>query len=200
MKEQNERAIGDKFVDFYNSNHEMNFRYKGRPVEAPDLTYADGTDELNIEVGTAYYDRADAKARWSVARALPHAQRGWAGINFEDQMIENIGAIIAEKCGKDYGLRCVLVVHVRPMLTTVEDMWVRLNDIKLPARIPFDGIYLSGDFADNYSCWQLHAPQQANPRRRREPGDGGHPLGTRAAGDDGDLYQAQRAGPGAGGL
>jgi hypothetical protein len=171
MKELNERAIGDKFIAACNSRHGTNFAYKGRPTEAPDLTYVDGAAELNVEVGTAYYDDADAVLQWKAARGSPNAPRVWCGINFENGMVENINAIIAGKCqGTDYGPRCVLLVRVRPKLTTIADMRKLLNDIKLPSRTPFDGIYVSGDFPDSsdspggYSCWRIHAPRGGGPQ------------------------------------
>ncbi len=171
MKELNERSIGDKFIAAYNSRHGTNFAYKGQPMVAPDLTYEDGTAELNVEVGTAYFDDADAAFQWKAARGAPNAPRAWSGIDIENGIVENINAIIARKCqGTDYGPRCVLLVHVRPKLTTIADMRELLRDIKLPSRIPFDGVYVSGDFPDGsyspggYSCWRIHAPHSGGPQ------------------------------------
>ena len=156
IKEQNERAIGDKFfTSYYNGHHATNFTYKGRPDQAPDLTYGDGDAELNIEVATAYYDCADAESRWATARGLTHTVVWWSGVNFEDQVVGNVNAVIERKCRYDYGAPCLLVVHVRPPLTTIEEMRERLGDIRLPSGTPFDGIYLSGDFPDSYSCWRI---------------------------------------------
>lgn len=162
MKELNERAIGDKFIAAYNGRHGTNFVYKGRPREAPDLTYVDGDTELNVEVGTAYYDNADAALQWATVRGSGNAPPGWSGIDFEAEMVGNISKIIANKCRDDYGPRCVLLVHVRPKLTTIADMRGLLDQIKLPTGIRFDGIYLSGDFPSasdspgGYSCWRIH--------------------------------------------
>lgn len=166
MKERNERAIGDKFVAAYNSHHGSNFVFIERPIEAPDLTYADGPSTLNVEVGTAYYGYADAELQWKAARGSPDAPKDWAGMDFEDKMVDDITAIIAEKCGKDYGPSCVLVMHVRPKLTTINDLRAQIDRITIPSVHRFDGIYLSGDFPDGYSCWRLDPPSAA-PRSGR---------------------------------
>lgn len=161
MKALNERVIGDKFISAYNAHDGTNLQFKARPLEAPDLTYSDGTKDLNIEVCCVYYDDADAKWQWQAARGFTNRPTGWSGANFDAGLVGAINNILAEKSAKDYGSNCILVVHVRPPLTTINDMRELLNDIRLPPRQPFRAIYLSGDFptsadsAGGYACWRL---------------------------------------------
>jgi hypothetical protein len=156
-----ERAVGDAFIRWFNHGHGKNFTYDNRPREAPDLRYTDEREVLNLEITDAYYDEHDAVMQWKTARGRPDAPDRWAGMNFDEALIVNISERIAGKCSRDYGPNCVLVISVRPALTTGDEMEQMLSDIVIPERVPFAGIYLMGDFGSTASsksesrCWQL---------------------------------------------
>lgn len=67
----------------------------------------------------------------------------------------------SQKCRKEYGKNCVLVVAVRPGLTSVDEMEQMLSEVKIPEKTPFTGIYLAGDFPwtdssrGGFRCWLL---------------------------------------------
>jgi hypothetical protein len=156
-----ERAVGDRFIGWYNENRKKNFAYYGRPEEVPDLIYRDGTNELFIELGDAYYDRANALGRWERARGKTDAPKSWSGVNFDRALIANINAIIQDKSGKDYGPNCILVVNVDPELTTGDEMEAMLPEIVIPTS-HFVEIYLTGHFgystpeSGGYRCWKIN--------------------------------------------
>ena len=148
LQEQHERWVGDdQVIDWYNSRHSTNFRFRGRCGAAPDLEYRDDGRFLRIEVVTAYYDGADdAKFLWLHARKRPDAPKKWSGCDFEATLVENVNEALAEKCAKSYGPNCVLAVCVLPSLTFAKQMESLLGKISVPANNPFDGIYLCGQF------------------------------------------------------
>src|SRR5262245_49843987 len=129
VQDEHERGTGATFMKWYNNENGTNFTFVGRADEAPDLVYRDGSRELGLEIATAYYDNEDAKVAWMGARHVPNAPTEWSGVNFDDSLLENINSEIVDKCGKDYGRNCVLVLCVIPAITTVADMDERLGEI-----------------------------------------------------------------------
>jgi hypothetical protein len=53
---------------------------------------------------------------------------------------------IVEKCKKFYRPNCSLAVSFLPDLTPADEMELLLSGVNIPANIPFDGIYLCGEF------------------------------------------------------
>ena len=137
------------------------YSFARRGNEAPDLIYADGDRLKYIEVVGAYYDNQHATFLWKNARNVPDAPQKFSGQDFDTSLVENISRQIAAKCAKAYGRGCVLLVTVRPVLTTAEEMDELQKGITLPESVPFDAIFLSGNFAirapslTSYRVWQL---------------------------------------------
>jgi len=161
LQEQHERWVGDQVIDWYNSRHSTNFRFRGRCGAAPDLEYRDDGRFLRIEVVTAYYDGDDAKFLWLRARKRPDAPKKWSGGDFGVILVESVNKELADKCAKSYGPNCVLAVCVLPFHTSAKEMESLLEKISVPANNPFDGIYLCGEFPApigspaEHKVWQL---------------------------------------------
>jgi hypothetical protein len=159
---KHERAVGDDFIRWYNRANVTRFSFDTRPREAPDLGYVDGSRVLNLELTDAYYDeQSDAAMQWDAARQKANAPDSWSGGDFDQALIKNINAAIAKKCRNDYGKDCVLIVAVRPGLTTDYEMEQILSEIKTPQKTPFIGIYLTGNFPwtdssrGGFRCWRV---------------------------------------------
>ncbi len=161
IQRTHEHAAGDAFVDWYNRENGKQFVYDERPREAPDLRYVDAGDILDVEITNAYYDKRDAEMQWKSARKEPDAPIRWSGTNFDQALVEQINARLTDKCSKDYGRNCILVVNTLPALTTADEMEKMLPQITIPNKNPFAGIYLTGNFPDSSSsqggfrCWHL---------------------------------------------
>jgi hypothetical protein len=150
---RHERAVGYEFVRWFNGVNGKQFKFDNRPHEAPDLRYVDGNQVLNMEITDAYYDKKDAEMQWKTARKEENAPDRWSGGDIDRALVANISAGIAKKCRKDYGKNCVLVVAVRPGLTSDDEMEQMLSEIKIPEKTPFTCIYLMGDFPWTHSSW-----------------------------------------------
>jgi hypothetical protein len=144
-QEQHEREVGAQLIEWYNQQHGTCFCFDSRPVKAPDLKYRDGNRWLGIEVVEAFYDDAnDAKYKWLRARRKPDAPDKWSG---ELQLMENINSKIATKCQKSYGPNCLLAVYVFADMTCADDLETLLKDVRIPADMRFDGIYVCAECA-----------------------------------------------------
>jgi hypothetical protein len=161
LQERHERAVGDRFFDWYNGRHSTSFAYHGRAGEAPDLVYRDAGRAVRLEVRGCYYNNADALVMWQNARKLPNAPKRWSGVGFDEDLIANINTGLKEKCAKAYGSACWLIISLRPAMTTAEEVSDMMGGITIPERNPFDAIYLTGVFpvstssAGGYRCWRL---------------------------------------------
>ena len=145
VQEKHERWVGETFIKWCNEQHA--FVFKGRAGDAPDLVYLNPSgQELRLEIVTAYYDAENAKFKWLGAREVPGAPSRWSGVNCNDALVASINLVITEKCNKDYGPGCVLVVCILPELTLAEEMERRLLEVQVPTSSPFEAIYLVGTF------------------------------------------------------
>jgi hypothetical protein len=166
MQEAFERAMGDQLVKWLNARDGTTFTFQCRGDEAPDLIYRDGSILLPIEVVAAYYDPRDASFQWQNARKHAGAPSSWVGKNFNVALKENIIARIEVKCRKAYGQGCILLVSVRPGLTSMPDFQKLLKDLSIPEWVPFEAIYIAGEFPatidarSGYYAWQVW-PQDA---------------------------------------
>jgi hypothetical protein len=164
LKEDHERAVGNKFIAWYNKLHGTSFEFDHVPAQAPDLVFKDGPKEISIEIVTAYYDGADATALWTAARKKPQPAE-WAGLGPDAKLIAGINSSISAKCAKQYAPGTTLIVHVRPSLTTWLDFKGREGEVRTPTgeSNPFKAIYLSGDFPasrdepQGYHCTLLYS-------------------------------------------
>src|SRR5438552_464567 len=108
VKEQHERAVADKFIDWYNTKYGTHFQYARRPDPAPDFIYCDGPHEMDLEIVDAYYDQRDAVLLWKTARNVPGAPTSWTGKEPDEALLDGINDAIAHKCLRDYGASCLL--------------------------------------------------------------------------------------------
>ena len=156
-----ERTVGDAFVNWYNESTGTAFKFVGRAGKAPDLLYSDNSDELALEITSAYYDKKDAQFWWQNLRKSPNAPTGWGGEQMDEALLEDVSQRITKKCRNSYGENCALVVYVHPAMTLKEEVEELLHTIKLPDQHPFIGIYLTGHFPmstrswGGYQCWKL---------------------------------------------
>lgn len=161
IKEKFERFVGEKFIEWINSNRKSHFVFLRRgdvpPDEAPDLIFTDGGGELGVEVSSEYYDKADAKLIWEVAREKMDAPRSWSGMNFEDALVANITRVISTKAAKQYGSNCMLVIYVEPRLTESEEMCELAARVEVPDQHSFRGIYILGKFSNDYDIIPLYS-------------------------------------------
>src|SRR5258706_7827791 len=141
-----ERAVGETFITWYNAKHRTAFKFTARAGEAPDLLFCDGGLKMHAEVTSAYYDALQAGFLWMPARRRADAPRIWEGVDFEKGLIRSINDQLANKCQKDYGRGCVLLISVHPTVTTATMMKEVLEDLVIPERNPFEGVYLVGHF------------------------------------------------------
>ena len=157
-----EHGVGDAFVAWFNALQGRRFAFFGRPAEAPDLTYRDGSDDLHLEIAGAYYDAQEAALWWGAKRGVADAPRTWSGKDMDEMLISNINQRLTEKCAKSYGSNCRLVIYVHPLITTAEDLELLLRQVRIPVRNPFSEIYLTGFFPASsagsrggYYVWKL---------------------------------------------
>jgi len=146
IQKQHELAIGDAFITQFNQQQGTQYVFHRRGNKAPDLVYRHGDLKLQLEIVTCYYDTNDAKTKWQIARNLPNAPTGWSGVDFDQALVANINAKIHDKCAKDYGPNCMLIVYISPNLTTFKEMEALLPRIEIPSKHGFAGIYLVGNF------------------------------------------------------
>ena len=87
------------------------------------------------------------------------ARVAWTSENPTGNLILHINSVLADKCLKAYGPRCILVVSVIPLVTEAERLELRLGEIVVPPRVPFTGIYLTttSGSSGGFRCWQLSA-------------------------------------------
>ena len=68
LKQEVERAVGDKFVEWLNRATGSEFQFERIGADPPDLVYRDGDKTMPVEVATSYYHKEDAIMRWRHAR------------------------------------------------------------------------------------------------------------------------------------
>jgi hypothetical protein len=167
---QHERAVGDRLIDWLNQRDGSHFVYSRRGKDAPDLVYTD-TRILGVEIVDAYYDAADAKRQWKGARKAPDAPKRWSGADPDRRLLGDIEWQIRKKCRLAYGPNCILVVSVRPAITSEITMKELLRDLQLPDKIPFIGVYLSGNFPIAFHVpWGRPGGRNASKLTRPSPG------------------------------
>lgn len=156
MKERIERGTGDKFIDWYNHKHDRRLKYVGRPGQAPDLIYSDGKKTVILEVTTAWYSQQHADFSMRNIRRIPDTPNNFtfAG-DMEKALAQEISKQICEKCRKDYGENCALIVRVgSDALTTPWEMREQvIPQIRIPTRNPFRSIYVMNRMGDE--IWEI---------------------------------------------
>lgn len=162
LKAQHERAVGDRFISWYNAKNATAFAFEERGADPPDLIYRDGGRRLPVEITTAYYDDADAIMRWKSARRDPTASASWSGVGPDENLASDIGRRLVEKCQSRLEPGTVLVVAIYPALTTADEIAALLPTMEVPGNCRFAGIYVAGVFpassdgsVEGYRCWRL---------------------------------------------
>jgi hypothetical protein len=146
LQEKNERAVGESFIGWFNSENGTEYRFKGRPERAPDLIYVSGSKELYLEVTSAFYNKEHAKFIWKSARGESDAPNGWTGMNANESLVYAIHNCITKKAQKRYDKETLLLVEVPPGVTGAEELTSLLNLQKFSDNLPFIGIYIVGEF------------------------------------------------------
>lgn len=153
LKQIFERQVGDAFISWLNDNRGMTYRLV-RSQGAPDLVYASGTTELALEVTAAYYNSDYAEFLWGFTRPNWKAPADWS-IDDRDPdrlLVEAVSRAISRKSTKDYGPNCVLLVYVRPAVTTAGELKTLLRKQSPSADPPFAGVYVVGPFPGTTSA------------------------------------------------
>ena len=147
LKEQDERAVGDRFVEWFNAQFGLDYTFLRRAGEAPDLVYAlpDKT-ELFVEVTSAYYAKEYAKFIWDGVRSEEDQVLVATHIDDDSRLVSNIVRIINQKCNKRYEKHCILVISTTCFWTSEKMLTQLLSQQKFPAN-NFAGIYVHGRFS-----------------------------------------------------
>jgi len=160
LKQEVERGIGDRFIQWYNQKMGKKYKFDRFGADPPDLLYRDSWGILPVEITTEYYDQNDARQNWQNVRNNS-ATGGWSGVDFDQSLVKRIIKRIEKKCEKTYDQGTILVIGIYPRLTTNKEFHSMLNTICLPTKIPFSGIYVGGKFPfsldtmGGYFYWQL---------------------------------------------
>lgn len=146
-KETIERKVADRFFDWLKNQSGPEFVFSRRAGEAPDLVYVSGTDQLQVEVTTAYYDGTHAKFLWDFERGAENPPAGWHGVgNPHRALADEVLTRLRDKCGKRYGGTTILLILIPPGLTSADDLWELVSAQTLPSVIPYLGVYVVGRF------------------------------------------------------
>ena len=146
LKEKNEKAVGETFIEWLNSESGSNYRFVDHPDIAPDLRYSSNGNELLIEVTSAFYDEKHAKFIWKGIRQNEDAPPSWKGVNANKSLVIEICERITNKAQKRYGGKTVLLIEVPPGVTSAEELEEMLVTMQFPKKLPFVGIYVVGNF------------------------------------------------------
>ena len=159
---QHDRAVADRFIEWYNSRYGTAYEFYARGAEPPDFVYRDGDREMLLEVTAAYYDATNATMLWQNARGVPGAAQSWMSQEPDRKLVESVSATLAKKCGKPYPDGCVLLVVLYPDITSAEEFEHLRSRIQIPPTMPFTEIYVAGVFPASsggsrggYYCWKL---------------------------------------------
>jgi hypothetical protein len=163
LKQEVERAVGDKFVEWLNRATGSEFQFERIGADPPDLVYRDGDKTMPVEVATSYYHKEDAIMRWKHARKDRTAPMKWSKpLDEPDQrLITGINQRIVEKCLGTHDVGTVLIIEVYPAITTKAEFEELKSSIATPSSTPFAAIYVAGRFghsrdgAGGYSCWKV---------------------------------------------
>ena len=166
IKKRVERGVAESFLLAYNvATGGAYFIVEEGGV--PDFVCQDDgmEDAFGLEVTVAYYDHETAKGLWDMMRGRSdHASE--VAVDAQVMLADRLNERLQDKWKKDYGSRCVLLVHVDGSLIRAADLEQRvLPLVAIPAHEgPFEEVYmrLAGkDWEPEMVWWQLY------PRKRR---------------------------------
>ena len=166
---QHEKLACQHFLELYNKQLGKNIIFKkfGNPDFGEGEPDCICSDELNIEVATAYYDNLDAKANWGFIDLLRKRiskdsyekkfQDNSLGMKNPDQgLYDNINKIVIEKNKKvyDYNGKLFLLIYSRPGITDEKDIEVYIKQFRYFENIIFDEVWLLLS-NDHYKIYRL---------------------------------------------
>jgi hypothetical protein len=134
IQKEFERSVGDRFIEWLNTETGSEYYFADRPDRAPDLLYS------------SYYDNAHAAFLWKGFRGAKDAPDGWTGVDPNKSLAAAISDRIAKKSKKRYGDNTVLLIEVPPGVTSAEDLASLLREQLVKCETPFVGIYVVGRF------------------------------------------------------
>ncbi len=171
-KQELEKAVCDRFVNGENilPPHKHTYTIK-EYRDAPDCVLVDGKEnEIGLEITTAYYDHDRARGTWTTIKSKKgiYSSKGnylgyWNPTTacFEDEHGNRVklptGDVIVEpdkclasfvqnqineKCQKDYGYQCILIIYLHAPLWDDETLKTIRKTIQIPERNPFFEIYI----------------------------------------------------------
>lgn len=146
LKEQHEITIADAFLKKLGYNGQ--FTRHGRDGTEPDVIYSVAGQTLGIEIATAYYDNAQAKAEWQLARGITKFVSRIIKMGLVRNPDKLISAAVQRaingKCSKTYlGVDVVwLCIYQHAPLTDVWDTEDLISRLEIPSKHPFEKIYL----------------------------------------------------------
>lgn len=121
-KKDFEKSICMEFINGSNVIPSYNTTYTlmEEDREAPDFILKDSKDnEIGLEITSAYHDQELAKGYW---KSMQNAKEGIDSYqdvvmsNSDNMLIPFIKSIIENKCKKDYGQQCILIIYVEDPL------------------------------------------------------------------------------------
>lgn len=147
LKELDERAVGDRFVEWFNTRFDLKYTFLRRAGEAPDLVYAlSDKTELFIEVTSAYYANEYAKFIWDGVRRSEDQVLVTARGDDDTSLVSDIVRIVNQKCNKRYEKHCILVISTTCFWTPAKTLVQLLLQREFPEN-NFAGIYVHGRFS-----------------------------------------------------
>jgi hypothetical protein len=147
LKEQHEIAIANALLAAL--GHRSEFIRHGQDGVEPDVIYSVAERTIGIEVATAYYDDAQAKAEWQLARGISKFDsHGIAKIGSWNEPDKLIGAQVQreidDKCSKSYSGVDVawLCIEQHAPLADVAETRDLIARLRIPGKHPFEKLYL----------------------------------------------------------
>jgi len=163
-KDMHERAVAERFIDCYNQRHgtAYTYHYRTRGANRPDFIYLDGSREMLLEVTGAYYDDKHAETLWQSARDEPGAAQEWKSEEPDRKLVEFVNERLRDKCGKPYPDGCILLLKLKPTITTGQEFKQLISEIRIRPGSPFAEIYIAGLFPmgsrgspGGCNCWKV---------------------------------------------
>lgn len=147
LKELDEQAVGDRFIDWFNTKFGLEYSFSRRAGKAPDLVYAlpDKT-ELFVEVTSAYYGKEYAKFIWNGVRSEEDQFLVTELKDHDNKLVSDIIRMVGQKSVKRYEKHCILVISVTSFWTSAKTLAELLSKQEIPEN-NFAGIYVHGRFS-----------------------------------------------------
>jgi len=148
LKKQHERAVCDRLLNALGI--QASFQRYGNDRDEPDVIYRlpDGCT-LGIEVATAYYDDADAKAEWTLARGVRPSPPESIEVRMfqspDDLICERVQSELFDKCTKRYSRvdHVWLCVEQHGYFTDRASLVECARRLRVPTEHGFEAIYLT---------------------------------------------------------